>query len=220
MARYLFDTRTCPAFRTSHLLSRPLRRDRFVRGRLWAPCRTAAQSFASPSPLPALVSLELNGRTELRPRGTPGWRPEPRTEPVAERRGGSPAVAAPATAPDHPVRGRRRTRWIRPGWRCIIIPLAIPIAAPFQDISQHVAEAPAVWLLLANGVSLTSGVAVVPRILTQFVRVIAEGIQGRTPCPAGEFPFRFGRKPIAVTLDDGDIDLRQSDRTASGSPSR
>ena len=36
--------------------------------------RTAAQSFASPSPLPALASLELNGRTELRPRGTPGCR--------------------------------------------------------------------------------------------------------------------------------------------------
>src|SRR5208337_3885023 len=69
--------------------------------------------------------------------------PAPRREQVAVRRAAVPGVAAPATAPEKPVRATGCARWIS-GRRRGVIFVIIPIGAPFPHVTDHVMQTPRV----------------------------------------------------------------------------
>src|SRR5262249_31294688 len=103
--------------------------------RLCAPSgRSAASAPCPPSPPLCLTSLVRNcGDTEPQVAV-----PERRRVPAAVRRPAAPAVAAPAAAPDHPVRAISRSTRID---RLAVFVFAVAVGAPLPDVAVYVAQA-------------------------------------------------------------------------------
>src|SRR5262249_49727892 len=114
--------------------------------------------------------------------------PVVRRVPVALRRPGVAGEVEPAPAAEHPVRGPRRARRILHR-RILVIVGRIPVPTPLPDVTQHVVESPRVWSLLTDRVSLMIGILIVPRVLSQPVPIVAEGITHRAAGAASIFPL-------------------------------
>src|SRR5262249_18941967 len=65
----------------------------------------------------------------------------------------------------------------------------------------HVEEARGSGLLPADGMGLLGGILGEPGVVAELPRFVAEGVVGIHPGPAGIFPFRLGRQPVAVRIE-------------------
>src|SRR5437867_3655391 len=72
------------------------------------------------------------------------------------------------------------------------------IEAPFGNVAVHVIKPPWVRLLAADFLVFEITVCLVPGVFPQLRWIVAEGICGSRACPAGIFPFRFGRQAIEL----------------------
>src|SRR5262249_15538408 len=68
------------------------------------------------------------------------------------------------------------------------------IGAPLPHVAVHVVEAPRVRLLLADGRIVALRVAGEPRVFTDVLRIVAEGIARLGPGAAGVFPLGLPRQ--------------------------
>ena len=83
----------------------------------------------------------------------------------------------------------------------LVIVRVVDILAPLGHVAVHVEEAPRIGLLLADGMRLLGGVVGEPGEVAELPRFVAERVVGIGPGPAGVFPFRLGRQPVAVRLE-------------------
>src|SRR5262245_36014123 len=131
----------------------------------------------------AALPLAALGRAET----TTAVRAAPETLPPA-----APLATAGPSTPAAPI--GCRSRRINCGAVAVVV-RRIEIRHPLAHVALHVVQAPRVRLLLPHGMGFVVGVGGVPRHLIE--RAGVRFVLART---RGILPFRFGGKPVAVTI--------------------
>ena len=104
-----------------------------------------------------------------------------------------------AAAPRDAVKTVGRPGRVHPGFTRI---RTVPVEAPLFDITMHIVQSPVVWRKHGYTKRHRLGIpAIFLLLLLKRRQTVGPSIErGRTARPAGIFPLRFGRQPIALSL--------------------
>src|SRR5438552_3730254 len=79
----------------------------------------------------------------------------------------------------------------------LVVGRAVNILAPFGHISVHVEDAPSIWLLFPDSMSLVGRIVSEPCVLPELVRLV-KIVRAISAGATGIFPFRLRGQAIAI----------------------